>query len=126
MNIIHATVENRIAAYSDGSGSYSIHRDGDDLITVINDGMVFGGEEFAQTLTRAPQFDSPTEDWFQMSEWMLADRFASCPDLGENEGTVWIDGEAFAVAFDDDALIESVPVPPCQNVSAAGRPRPSN
>jgi hypothetical protein len=104
MREVIAMPGNRIASYGDGSGTYSIHRDGDYLVTVINGGVANGGEEFAERLERLEESDpvpaGQSEASMSWDDYMLTERFGSCDDAGPVR-LVLIDREAYMVAWDD-------------------------
>lgn len=95
---VDASKGTRIATYADGSGIYRITRLGDYMITSIGDREY--GEQFAQVLTRAAEFDQVAD----RDEWMLTDDFGSSPDYG-TDGVVWIGNEAYTVEWADCYLI---------------------
>jgi len=127
---LNATPENLIANWADGSGSYSAHLIDDSHLVTVS-----GGDPLGEVLTRAPQYDGPEFNGecfghesldgahmgesvecdgscnrFVVSEWMLTDRFGSCPDLGDY-GAVWIDGKAYTVEYAEDAVVTHTTVP---------------
>lgn len=83
------TTIDTIATYSDGSGTYTITRDGNKMTTTIGDGKGWVAETFEQFLTRAAFLDAELTD-----EFVLTDRFASTPDIAQ-EDVVWVDGLAY-------------------------------
>jgi hypothetical protein len=100
----------------DSSGRYRIflvkdpEASFDYLVTEINDGIERGGDTFAEIIERSPGWDSyPNRD-----EWMLTERFGSCPDLDENKGAgvIWIDGAAYTASWADEAVVVTTPEPP--------------
>jgi hypothetical protein len=93
----------------DGSGRYQIYRAEEFLVTRINGGSEANGEEFAERLERAPQFDAHEA----RAESMLSERFGSSMDVptGEERNVVWIDGEAYLVDWADGVVAISVEIP---------------
>lgn len=81
-----------IAAYGDGSGQYTVRWDGELLTIEIRShaGVLF--ETIVQRATPA----EIEEDW---TDWMLSDRFGSCPDFGGPEGAALIDGRAYELEY---------------------------
>lgn len=79
-----------IATYADGSGAYTITRSGDTMTTAIANGAGVVFESHRHILVRAAEHDSHPH----ASEYQLAERFASSPDV-ETREVVWIDGLAY-------------------------------
>ncbi len=95
-----------LGSMTDGSGTYTYSRVGDVLVTESEDGWTLKhriGE-------RTPQFDGEGVDGsFEIDrgdgvlenarrlDWQLTERFASTPDIGDGNGTIWIDRLAYAL-----------------------------
>lgn len=100
MREIHATAENRIAEFDINGETYTVHRDGDNLINVPHGDVTTA---YTETMTRRADLDGTPD------VEPLADGYGVHPDFGASDafggGVVWLNDEAFGLEWDDDAYV---------------------